>query len=115
MVIYSLELLSTLGASDGEPRYVVVGTYISHPGLNKGDEVVIPHWAVGDKVYELKTKVIGIKREAHFYNELKGSKFEEVYGSAIKNGLFMHRIFIEAEDRDSMVEIGETINRLNPG
>ncbi|MFM2431236.1 MAG: hypothetical protein RLZZ511_2449 [Cyanobacteriota bacterium] len=111
MIVFTLELTSTLGASSGSPTFIVVGTYISNPGLNEGDEVYIPEWQVGGEIYNLKTKVTGIKREAHFADR----KLEEEYGvQAAKSGLLMHRIFLEAEDRDAVVAIGETINQLNP-
>jgi hypothetical protein len=110
MIVFTLELTSTLGAAQGSPTFFVVGTYTSNPGLNEGDEVFIPEWQVGGKTYNLKTKVTGIKREAHFAD----SSIEERYGAqAAKYGLFMYRIFLEAEDRDDMVAIGDTINQLN--
>jgi hypothetical protein len=112
MIVFSLELLSTLGADKGEPTFVVVGTYPSNPGLNEGDEVYVPSWRVGEKMYNLKTKVVGFRREAHFPD----NDLEKKYGAqAAKNGLFMYRIFIEAEDREGLIEIGNTINQLNPG
>lgn len=42
-------------------------------------------------------------------SKLKGKYGEE----AAKNGLFMLRIFVEAEDRDAVVELCEAIERNN--
>jgi hypothetical protein len=111
MVIYQLELLSTLGAEEGQTTFYIVGTYMFNPGLNKGDEVIIPEWTVGDKTYEqLKTNVTGVRHEAYFPH----SKLREEYGvQAAEKGLLIHRICLEPEDREVSVEIGETLNRMN--
>ncbi len=110
MFVCSIELLSTLRHEDGEPKYFVVARFKFDPGLQPEDELWV-NWEVWDKSYNLKTKVLNRKNEV-FAPE---SKLKEKYGEeAAKNGLFMLRIFVEAEDRDAVLELCEAIDRNNP-
>jgi hypothetical protein len=109
MFVCSIELLSTLRQDDGEPTYFVVAKFNFDPGLQPEDELWV-NWEVWDKPYNLKTKVLNRKKEVFAPDsKLKGKYGEE----AAKNGLFMLRIFVEAEDRDAVVELCEAIERNN--
>jgi hypothetical protein len=107
MFVCSIELLSTLRQEDGEPTYFVVAKFNFDPGLQPEDELWV-NWEVWGKAYNLKTKVLNRKKEVF----APDSKLQREYGDeAAKNGLFMLRIFVEAEDRDAVLELCEAIER----
>jgi hypothetical protein len=109
VIVYQLELFALLDVV--EPRYVVVGRHSSNPGLNEGDEICITDWNVWDKSYSFKAKVVGFKCEAYFPDR----KLADKHGhEAAKNGLLLNRIFLEAEDREMILEIRDAIEKNKP-
>ncbi|BAS59750.1 hypothetical protein NIES2135_07170 [Leptolyngbya boryana NIES-2135] len=107
MFLCQVELLSSLPQPNGEPFYLGVGKYNFDPNLQVGDEVWVNDWEVGGKTYHLKTKVVARKKEIHPPDHT----LERFGAEAIRNGLFILRIFVEAEDRDAVLEISENIER----
>lgn len=96
-------LMNMLPALD-EPDYIRVGEYdFEPPGLQVGQELIIC-WKVWDKPYRLKCKVVGRQTE----NYSKGS--HETYTD---ESFFLLRVFVEAEDRDIIVEIKERLKKNN--
>ncbi|MBD1859214.1 MULTISPECIES: hypothetical protein [Leptolyngbya] len=96
--------MSTLRRADGEPRYLVVGKYNFDPNIQDGDEVWV-NWEVGGKQYNLKTKVIARKKEIYPHPDMRNLSEETK-----RNGMFMLRVFVEAEDRDAVIEMCESIS-----
>lgn len=106
-----IELLSSVPLPDGGPSFLVVGTYSYDPNLQEGDEVWINNWKVWGKAYSLKSKVVGRKKEIY----PPSMDLEEHYGEeAARNGILVLRVFVEAEDRDAVVEISEALRNNNP-
>lgn len=107
----TIELLSTFTGDDGEPLYLTVARFSSDPGFLEEEEVFInyPAWGTDDlpKDYELKAKVIGRRKEVYHANP----RLIRQNGEAAKTGLFRLRVFVEAEDRDTVLELREAIDR----
>jgi hypothetical protein len=102
----SIELLfAPLSDDDPEAKYLEVGEYDFLPALNVNDEVSV-FLEVWDKEYILKTKVVHIKTEVIAKNHriLCSKKTIDYDKSA-----YLVRIFVEAEDRDSIVEIRDAV------
>lgn len=100
----TVELLSSFGKQ--EAQFFVVGRYLFDIGLQVGDEVEINGWKIWHKMYTLKAKVVQRKREIFPPNS---PQLIEHGDDAVKNGLFALRVFVEAEDRDAIIEICEAI------
>lgn len=81
------------------PLYFVVATYGFDLGLQVGDEIWV-YMKVQDKPYNLKTKVVN--REKAIYPK-------DHYSKSKDTSIFQLRIFVEAEDRDAMIEIRERL------
>lgn len=111
MFYWTIELLSTLKQNNGEPVYYIVTKLKSDPGLKKEDELWV-QWEYNLKKYRLKTKVVGKEKVAYFPNKnLADLGFGE---EAVKSGLLLERIIVEAEDRDAVVEIAESFQKYVP-
>lgn len=100
-----IELLSTLQTEQSTPRYLNVATFSYNPGFQVGDDIYV-YWEVWNKKYSLKSKVIQIKKEIH---GVGNKNLKEKFGDEAENGCYLLRIFIEAEDRDAIVEISESL------
>ncbi len=87
----------------------MVGRYSFDPGIHEGDEICI-NWTIWGKDYQLNSKVVGRKREVYPPSNKLGSRGRE----AVESGLFLLRIFVEAEDREAIVEISEAIAKNSP-
>lgn len=110
MFYWSIELLLTgWQQGNGETHYEVVVELKSDPGLKKEDEVWI-NKVINHKKYYLKTKVVGKRKQAYSPDENLSNYGEE----AIKKGLLLERIFVEAEDRDAILEITESLQKYLP-
>ena len=104
MFYWTIELLSAMKQGNGEPVYYIVTKLRSDPGLKKEDELWV-NCEFNNKKYHLKTKVVGKEKIAYFADKsLEDLGFDE---EAVKNGLLIERIVVEAEDRDSILEISE--------
>lgn len=104
----TIELLDALKTTNNEPKFLVVGRYGFNPGIHEGDEIYID-WTVWGKDYQLKSKVVGRKREVYPPSDQLNSRGQE----AVEKGLFLLRIFVEAEDRDAIIELSEAIAKNN--
>ncbi len=110
MFICTIELLSTLNLAASEPTYWKVAEFKFDPGCQIEDELWI-NWEVWGKNYRLKTKVLQRQKEVISPNP----NLRKQYGDdAADKGLFRLRIFVEAEDRDAVLELSEAIKKNNP-
>jgi hypothetical protein len=107
MFYWTIKLLSTLKQSSGEPIYHIVTKLRSDPGLEKEDELWV-NCKFNFKEYHLKTKVVGKVKNAYDADESLKDWGEE----AVKNGLLIERIVVEAEDRDAILEISEFLQKF---
>lgn len=92
---------------EGEPGYLKVATYDFDPGLQIDDDVYICNWNVWDIKYNFKG-VVKLKRKEiipESSTSREGSN-QELHGS------FLLKIFIDVEDRDTLVDMWETIRRM---
>ncbi|MTF40033.1 hypothetical protein [Cyanobacterium aponinum] len=123
MLITTLELRFYL---DSEDTYFTVGRYFFNPDFEIGDEMEV-YWTETDdelcstwNYHQLKVKVVDKKTEIYKYDDqqlmqLAKTKFhlnnsvEELMNTGVMN----LRVFVEAEDRDLMVEISEQIKNNN--
>ena len=111
MFYWTIELLSTLKQSNGDPIYYIVTKLRSDPGLEEEDELWV-NCKFNCKKYHLKTKVVGKEKNAYFADkDLEDLGFGE---EAVKNGLLIERIIVEAEDRDTILEIAESFQKYVP-
>ncbi|MEM8806882.1 MAG: hypothetical protein AAGF01_12715 [Cyanobacteria bacterium P01_G01_bin.38] len=104
-----------------EPNYYIVGRYGFDPGLQEHEEVWI-NWQVWDKNFEIKTQVIGRRKEVYVdgksivlgMSDGEKAKFSAVYPNGIDTllegaSLFLLRIFVEAKDRAQLFKIQEAM------
>ena len=120
MLLCQIEMfaLADLGQ---EPAYYIVGRYGFDPGLSEQEEVWV-NWQVWDRNFEIKTKVIGRRKEVYVdgknivlsMSDSEKAKFSAIYPNGIEKlldgaSLFLLRIFVEAKDRTQLHEIQEAI------
>lgn len=104
MLQCTIELLDPTKQFDNEPRFWVVAKYNFDPGVQKEEEFWI-NWEVWDKFYELKVKVIELKKEVY----PPSNKSRTISEETTKQAVFKLRIIVEAEDRDMAIEIKEAV------
>lgn len=92
---------------EGEPGYLKVATYSFDPGLNVEDEVYITNWDVWGKPYNFKG-VVKLKRKEIIPESSKSTDRE----NSDFHGLFLLKVFVDVENRDKLVEMWETIKRM---
>jgi hypothetical protein len=105
MVYWTIELLSSINPTSGEPTYIEVLKLSYDPNLKKEDELWVN--IQFNKKYHLKTKVLEVQKTAYF----KDRELERLGEDAVKNGALVNRIIVEAEDRDAILEISSFLQR----
>jgi hypothetical protein len=108
MFIYQIELRTYVDT--GEPLYLLINTHNYDLGLNEKDQVNFQTDFFG-KHYDLKAFVVEKKDVVY----MPSSCLAEYGDDAVKKGLFIRRVFIEAEDRDAVLEISEKMRKETPG
>ena len=106
-----------------EPTYYIVGRYGFDPGLQEQEEIWI-NWQVWNKKFEIKSKVVGRRKEIYVdgksivleMNETEREKFLAIYPDGIEtlsNGasLLLIRIFVEATDKNQLFEIQKALTQ----
>jgi hypothetical protein len=108
-IIYQIELSLPLNVdSDKESQFIVLCKFNYDPHISEGEEIYIPKWNLGhydgmhyrEKPYSFKVKVVGIKKEIYPPH------------NSFPDGVFITRYFVEAEDRETYVEIRELIENI---
>jgi len=114
--VYQIELLFPLKLdydkdqdTDRQPTFIVLCKLDCDPCIPIGAEIDVPKWSLGhkegfrynEKEYNFNAKVVGIKREIHHPS------------SSDSKGTFLVRYFVEAEDRDLVIEMCERIKNNN--
>ena len=120
MLLCQIEMF-TLSDLDQEPTYYIVGRFGFDPGLKEQEEIWV-NWQVWDKVFNIKTRVIGRRKEVYVdgnsivlnMSENEKSKFSAIYPDGIEKlldgaSLFLLRILVEPKDRAELLEIQEAI------
>ena len=106
-----------------EPTYYIVGRYGFDPDLQEQEEIWI-NWQVWDKKFEIKSKVVGRRKEIYVdgksivleMNDTEREKFSAIYPDGIEtlsNGasLLLLRIFVEAIDKNQLFEIQKALSQ----
>ncbi|MDJ0705340.1 MAG: hypothetical protein QNJ46_18820 [Leptolyngbyaceae cyanobacterium MO_188.B28] len=120
MLLCQIEMF-TLSDLAQEPTYYIVGRFGFDPGLKEQEEVWV-NWQVWDKVFNIKTRVIGRRKEVYVdgksivlsMSDNEKSKFSAIYPNGIDKlldgaSLFLLRILVEPKDRAELLEIEEAI------
>ena len=120
MLLCQIEM-QALGNIAQEPTYYIVGRYGFDPGLQEQEEVWI-NWQVWDKKFEIKSKVVGRRKEIYVdekrivldMNDTEREKFSAIYPDGIEtlsNGasLLLIRIFVEATDKNQLFDIQKAL------
>lgn len=113
MIECTFELLYPSRERDKDPGLLVVNRLYFDPGIQKGESLEINDWEVDNQHYTFNVIVVNRKWEIHPPHR----HLHTVHGypeETTRDGILMLRIFVEAEDRDKLIEITETIERLNP-
>ena len=113
--VYQIELLFPLKLdsdknkdSNEEPKFIKLCELDCDPCIPIGEEIQMPEWKLGsydgttysEKTYSFDAKVVGIKREVYPHSDQS-------------KGTFLVRYFIEAEDRDLVIEMCKRIENNN--
>ncbi len=109
----TIELLHPSRQREKEPGCYVVSKNRFDPGFKVGDELEINDWQIWGQSYTFNVKVVRRKYEIHPPDK----QLVNQYGypnEAASEGLLLLRIFVEAEDRDQLVELNEAIEKMNP-
>lgn len=108
--ICQIELSVPKILGDDEISFLVIGRFKFDPGLGVGDELNITDWEYRGRIYKLETKVTGIKKEIcpspYRFSDEDKVKFN-INGYSESNGLFLVRYFVEASDRETIIEIAK--------
>lgn len=107
-LLFPLKLYSDKDQFDTEPKFIKLCELDCDPCIPIGEEINVPEWKLGrrdggiysEKTYSFNTKVVGIKREVHPH-------------SGESKGTFLVRYFVEAEDRDLVIEMCNLIENNN--
>lgn len=109
MFFCSIELLHPVKQGE-EPRYYRIGKHTFDPGFKEGDSFEVNRWNIFGKKYTFNVFVINRKYELYPPDR----DLEKNFGAlAIEEGVINLRIFVEAEDRDKMLEIQEVLDKNN--
>ncbi|HEY9296011.1 MAG TPA: hypothetical protein VIQ31_06495 [Phormidium sp.] len=106
MFICKIYLYTLLKQEDGSPAFIDIAEFNFDPGWQK-EEVILTNWEVWGKVYALRAKVLAREKVLSVSND----KLRKEYGNTAYNGLYTLRIFLEAEDRDTLLEICNTLEK----
>ncbi|NEQ52769.1 MAG: hypothetical protein F6K11_21965 [Leptolyngbya sp. SIO3F4] len=107
MFLCTIELLLPYRPENSEPEFLTICKYDFVPNLQINDEIRIYKKFEG-KEYHFKAKVTGRDIQVHSSDTTLAQPKE-----TLGKDLFWHRFFVEAEDRDFIVDIAESLRRRN--
>lgn len=112
MFVCTIELLYPSKREDEEPGFYTVGKHYFDPGFREGDKFEINSWQVWGKDYTFNVLVIEHKYEVYPPDRRLVSRlgYPDI---AAEEGIINLRIFVEAEDREQLLELHEAIEKNN--